>query len=351
MTWRLNRARRFGRGMRGEHRGNAGFPRAGHRGRECGTAGGDVRTPDQCAEPLASRGWTAGDTAALRGRRAPAARPARAARARSAGCAARRRARSPTASGRWRCAARRRSASPPRTGWRSRRERHGRREAADAAARRTRPTAVNLRWALDRGARRAPRPALAAARAAASPSRSAADLRLIAEHGAALLGDGASGCSRTATPARSPRAATAPPLGVLRRAWRAGRVARGLGRRDAAAAPGRAPDGVGAASARASRTASSPTRAPAPLMSRGLVDRVVVGADRIAANGDMANKIGTYPLAVAGRAPRRARSTSRRRCRRSIRHARPARTSRSRSATPRRWRARRRRGGRTRRST
>lgn len=34
------------------------------------------------------------------------------------------------------------------------------------------------------------------------------------------------------------------------------------------------------------------------LLSRGLVDRVVVGADRIAANGDTANKIGTYPLAV-----------------------------------------------------
>jgi methylthioribose-1-phosphate isomerase len=34
------------------------------------------------------------------------------------------------------------------------------------------------------------------------------------------------------------------------------------------------------------------------LMARGLVDRIVVGADRIAANGDAANKIGTYPLAV-----------------------------------------------------
>lgn len=34
------------------------------------------------------------------------------------------------------------------------------------------------------------------------------------------------------------------------------------------------------------------------LMSRGLVDRIVVGADRIAANGDTANKVGTYPLAV-----------------------------------------------------
>ena len=34
------------------------------------------------------------------------------------------------------------------------------------------------------------------------------------------------------------------------------------------------------------------------LMSRGEVDLVIVGADRIAANGDVANKIGTYPLAV-----------------------------------------------------
>ncbi len=34
------------------------------------------------------------------------------------------------------------------------------------------------------------------------------------------------------------------------------------------------------------------------LISRGEVDLVIVGADRIAANGDTANKIGTYPLAV-----------------------------------------------------
>lgn len=34
------------------------------------------------------------------------------------------------------------------------------------------------------------------------------------------------------------------------------------------------------------------------LMARGLVDAVVVGADRIAATGDVANKVGTYQLAV-----------------------------------------------------
>jgi methylthioribose-1-phosphate isomerase len=35
------------------------------------------------------------------------------------------------------------------------------------------------------------------------------------------------------------------------------------------------------------------------LISRGLADAVVVGADRVAANGDVANKIGTYSLALA----------------------------------------------------
>lgn len=34
------------------------------------------------------------------------------------------------------------------------------------------------------------------------------------------------------------------------------------------------------------------------IMSKGMVDLIVVGADRIAANGDTANKIGTYSLAV-----------------------------------------------------
>jgi len=39
----------------------------------------------------------------------------------------------------------------------------------------------------------------------------------------------------------------------------------------------------------------------ASLMRDGRVDLVLVGADRIAANGDVANKIGTYALAVAAR--------------------------------------------------
>ena len=39
----------------------------------------------------------------------------------------------------------------------------------------------------------------------------------------------------------------------------------------------------------------------ATLMRDGAVDLVIVGADRIAANGDVANKIGTYALAIAAR--------------------------------------------------
>jgi methylthioribose-1-phosphate isomerase len=41
--------------------------------------------------------------------------------------------------------------------------------------------------------------------------------------------------------------------------------------------------------------------AAASLMAAGEVDCVITGADRIAANGDTANKIGTYSLAVLAR--------------------------------------------------
>jgi methylthioribose-1-phosphate isomerase len=42
-----------------------------------------------------------------------------------------------------------------------------------------------------------------------------------------------------------------------------------------------------------------PDSAAAAAMSLDMVDCVVVGADRVTANGDVANKIGTYPLALA----------------------------------------------------
>ncbi len=45
-----------------------------------------------------------------------------------------------------------------------------------------------------------------------------------------------------------------------------------------------------------------PDGAAASLLRSGVVQAVFVGADRIAANGDVANKVGTYPLALAARA-------------------------------------------------
>jgi len=44
-----------------------------------------------------------------------------------------------------------------------------------------------------------------------------------------------------------------------------------------------------------------PDAAAASLMRAGQVDLVLVGADRIARNGDTANKVGTYPLALAAK--------------------------------------------------
>ena len=44
-----------------------------------------------------------------------------------------------------------------------------------------------------------------------------------------------------------------------------------------------------------------PDGAAAALLARGGADAVVVGCDRVAANGDVANKIGTYALALAAR--------------------------------------------------
>jgi len=46
------------------------------------------------------------------------------------------------------------------------------------------------------------------------------------------------------------------------------------------------------------RYAVQPDSAAASLMARGKVDLVLVGADRIARNGDFANKLGTLPLAI-----------------------------------------------------
>ena len=161
----------------------------------------------------------------------------------------------------------------------------------------TRPTAVNLHWALDRmgevagdGERALLERAHEIARA-----QEQADTRM-AEHGAALIGNG----ERLLTHCNTGALATAgrgTAGGVIEAGFRAGRVAhvwvdetRPLlqGARLTAWELGQA--GV--------PFQIVPDASAGALMARGLVDRVLVGADRIAANGDVANKIGTYTVAA-----------------------------------------------------
>jgi len=164
--------------------------------------------------------------------------------------------------------------------------------AAADELRATRPTAVNLARAIDAALAAGPEGALEAAHEL--HRREEQNTRRIAEHGAALLS------GRVLTHCNTGPLATAgvgTALGVITAAWRDGAVAhvwvgetRPLLQGARLTAWELAQDGV--------PFQVVPDAAAGLLMSRGQVDRVIVGADRIAANGDVANKIGTYPLAV-----------------------------------------------------
>jgi methylthioribose-1-phosphate isomerase len=169
----------------------------------------------------------------------------------------------------------------------------------------TRPTAVNLRWALERGrqvfAASAPDGPAEVARAllAWAHSLHADDVRinrLIGENGGVLFPPGA----KVLTHCNTGSLATAgygTALGVIQSAWRRNRV--GLVWVDETR-----PLLQGARlTAWELQRLEIPYRlvtdsSAGTLMARGLVDGAVVGADRIAANGDTANKIGTYTVAV-----------------------------------------------------
>lgn len=178
-------------------------------------------------------------------------------------------------------------------------------EAAIAELGASRPTAVNLFWALDRMRRaydevRSEPPERIATRLVAEAvaiQREDLDVNhAIGRHGAALVPDGA----RIMTHCNAGALATAghgTALGVVR-------SARDQGKRVAVIANETRPFLQGAR-----LTAWEMVQEEIPvtlvtdgmaghLMQRGQVDLIVVGADRIAANGDVANKIGTYPLAV-----------------------------------------------------
>ncbi len=172
----------------------------------------------------------------------------------------------------------------------------------------TRPTAVNLFWALERMRRalldaRGLAPddlrARLLAEAHAVREEDLAANRAMGAHGAALVPERA----RILTHCNAGALATAgygTALGVIRAAHAQGKVARVWVDETRPVMQGSrltawelVRDGI-------------PHRliadvAAASLMARGEVDLVITGADRIAANGDTANKIGTYGLAVLAR--------------------------------------------------
>ena len=167
-------------------------------------------------------------------------------------------------------------------------------EDVDAAAetlRGTRPTASNLAWAIER-ALQGDDPLGAAKRLHADQLE--ADRRM-SEIGAERFEKGDRALTHCNTGALA-TGGTGTAGGVLRAAWERGRLAHVW-------VDETRPRLQGARlTAWELRRAGIPHRviadsAAGGLMARGLVDRVVVGADRIAANGVVANKVGTYPRA------------------------------------------------------
>jgi len=158
----------------------------------------------------------------------------------------------------------------------------------------SRPTAVNLRWALDEL-----RDDPTAERAVRLHQEEVARCRAMAAHAVALF---PAGCS-VLTHCNAGGLATGgygTAVGAIRAAWEHGLVGRVWVDETRPLLQGSrltaweleqlgVPFAVIADSAAAA------------LMAAGDVDVVVTGADRIAANGDVANKIGTYGLAVAAR--------------------------------------------------
>ncbi|HEY3081695.1 MAG TPA: S-methyl-5-thioribose-1-phosphate isomerase [Chloroflexota bacterium] len=180
-------------------------------------------------------------------------------------------------------------------------------EAAAATLRSTRPTAVNLAWALEQtlaaldgpstveGAR-----AALLARADRLAQEDLASCRRIGANGADLIPAG----GRVLTHCNAGALATVgygTALGVIRAAHERGRIAEVLVDETRPVL-----QGARLTTWELMREGIPVTliadAAAAHYMARGRVDAVVVGADRVAANGDVANKIGTYGLAVLAQA-------------------------------------------------
>ncbi|HET7057297.1 MAG TPA: S-methyl-5-thioribose-1-phosphate isomerase [Nitrospiraceae bacterium] len=173
----------------------------------------------------------------------------------------------------------------------------------------TRPTAVNLFWAIERMKQAV---ASSRGRTVAEVKRTLIDEsqrildediamnKAMGQHGAALIHDG----NTILTHCNAGALATAgygTALGVVRAAWEQGKKIRVIADETRPVLQG----------ARLTAWELMQDQIPVTLitdnmagsiMRQGLIHLCVVGADRIAANGDVANKIGTYSVAVLAKA-------------------------------------------------
>jgi methylthioribose-1-phosphate isomerase len=168
-----------------------------------------------------------------------------------------------------------------------------------------RPTAVNLRWAVDRMrqayARHRGRPAeilreVLRQEALAIHDEDVAANRALGAHGARLVRKNATILTHCNAGALA-TAGYGTALGIIRAAQEMGRNVQVVATETRPFLQGAR---LTAWELRRDRIPVTliPDSAAGALIQRGDVDAVIVGADRVAANGDVANKIGTYTLAV-----------------------------------------------------
>ena len=169
-------------------------------------------------------------------------------------------------------------------------------DAASATLLAARPTAANLAWALDEMRRFADDPAEHARQIHLDEVERC---RRMAGHAAALFGPG----TRALTHCNAGGLATGgygTALGALRLAWEEGLLRHVFVDETRPLLQGSRLTAWELEALGVPHTVIADSAA-ASMMASGEVDCVVTGADRIAANGDTANKIGTYGLAVAAR--------------------------------------------------
>ncbi|NCJ06960.1 S-methyl-5-thioribose-1-phosphate isomerase [Synechococcales cyanobacterium C] len=175
----------------------------------------------------------------------------------------------------------------------------------------TRPTAVNLFWAISRMLKVAQQsagtvPEIRAQLLDTAQRIAEEDLQTceaIGQHGLSVLPE-APEKLRLLTHCNAGALATAgygTALGVVRSAWSAGRLARVYVDETRPRLQGAKLTSWECVHEGIPVTLITDNMA-AHCMQRGLIDVVVVGADRIAANGDAANKIGTYSVALCAQA-------------------------------------------------